>query len=671
MSLRALIAIGCLGAQAAVAQSGERFGYQHLGRVVTVSGLAVSADGKRAAFVTSRPDYAVNRNQTSLWVVDLAGGPPREVPTGRGSVASPRWSPNGEVIAFQSPDSAGRSQIWTIPAAGGTATRLTANPTGVIQFAWRPDGRAIGFSAEDPPPTRDGDDRFVTTFEIGAQDIFLRRTMYPIHLWSVPVSGGEATRLTSGSWTVDFVLPPGPPPSGINWSPDGSRIAFARRVAPESGKRDSTHIAILEVASGAIVPLTEARTDERFPIWSPDGRTIAFRQTRDRRADLGWITEVYTVPAAGGPVRSVTRALDRHILHAQWLADGRSLLVAASHETTTGVWLQPLEGPARRVPLGDLVVTGGFGADIVATPSGALVFIAASAGRPSELYLLDPRVAAPRRLTAFNDWVGEVAMARTERITWATDRFEADGVITYPVGFDPARRYPLALVIHGGPTASSKQSFGALAQLMAGFGMVVFEPNYRGSDNLGNAFQSAIRFDAGAGPGRDVMAGLAALRAKPWIDRGRTAVTGWSYGGFMTSWLIGVYPDEWTVAMAGAPVTDWEDQYNYSDGSIGIRHTIGGSPWIGEWDKEFRRQSPISYARRIRTPTLVMSHMEDFRVPPTQAMRLYRAMKDNGVETRFIGFPGRTHNPTDPANARERTRLWVEWVRERLVPSTP
>jgi dipeptidyl aminopeptidase/acylaminoacyl peptidase len=206
---------------------------------------------------------------------------------------------------------------------------------------------------------------------------------------------------------------------------------------------------------------------------------------------------------------------------------------------------------------------------------------------------------------------------------------------------------------------------------MAGMGMVVFEPNYRGSDNLGNAFQSAIRFDAGAGPGRDVMAGVAMLRSRPYIDRTRTAVTGWSYGGYMTSWLIGNYPDEWTVAMAGAPVTDWEDQYNYGDGSIAIRHTIGGSPWVGEWEKEFKAQSPITHARRIRTPTLVMSHMEDFRVPPTQGMRLYRALKDNGVETRFIGFPGRTHNPTDPVHAWERTRLWVEWVRSKLAGPMP
>jgi dipeptidyl aminopeptidase/acylaminoacyl peptidase len=266
-----------------------------------------------------------------------------------------------------------------------------------------------------------------------------------------------------------------------------------------------------------------------------------------------------------------------------------------------------------------------------------------------------------------NAWTTDVRMARTERVTWKTDAFEADGIVTYPANFDASRRYPLVLVIHGGPTASSKQSFNSLAQLIAADGAIVFEPNYRGSDNLGNAFQSAIQGDAGKGPGRDVMAGVRMLRGKPYVDATRTVVTGWSYGGYMTSWMIGNYPTEWTAAFAGAPVTDFEDQYNYGDGNIRQRNRFGGSPWTGA-RAAYEAQSPITYADRIRTPTLIVSHMEDFRVPPTQAMALYRALQDRGIESRFIGFPGRTHNPTDPVMSLERTRLWTSYVRERLQP---
>jgi dipeptidyl aminopeptidase/acylaminoacyl peptidase len=163
------------------------------------------------------------------------------------------------------------------------------------------------------------------------------------------------------------------------------------------------------------------------------------------------------------------------------------------------------------------------------------------------------------------------------------------------------------------------------------------------------------------------------LRQRPYIDGKRTAVTGWSYGGYMTSWLLGNYPDEWTAGMAGAPVTNWEDEYNLSDGSVSTRYVLGGSPWTGDRQKLAREQSPITYATHIKAPTLVMANLEDFRVPPSQAMSLYHAMKDNGIETEFIGFQGRTHNSADPVNSRERTRLWVEWVRRHLdnTPRVP
>jgi len=243
---------------------------------------------------------------------------------------------------------------------------------------------------------------------------------------------------------------------------------------------------------------------------------------------------------------------------------------------------------------------------------------------------------------------------------------EADGVVVYPPDFDPSRRYPLVLNIHGGPTSASKANFSTLPQLMAAEDWVVFMPNYRGSDNLGNAYLAAIQGDWGPGPGRDVMAGIAELRKRPYVDGKRTAVTGWSYGGYMTSWLIGNYPDEWTVAMAGAPVTSWEDQYNLSDGSVSTRYVLGGSPWTGDRQRISREQSPITYATKIKAPTLVMANIEDFRVPPSQAMSLYHAMKDNGVETEFIAFPGRTHSSSDPVNSRERTRLWVDWVKRHL-----
>jgi dipeptidyl aminopeptidase/acylaminoacyl peptidase len=426
----------------------------------------------------------------------------------------------------------------------------------------------------------------------------------------------------------------------------------------------------VDVATGAIRSLTGATRFQSNPVWSPDGKSIAYWYPRDGRGDINWEQEIYVAPAAGGTGKSVTRALDRMVFNGQWMGDGRSLLVAANDKTTVGVWVQPVDGSAKRLDVGALVVNGAFGYDVDAGKTGRIAFVASTADRPGELYTLDSPSAKPRRLTDFNGWAKEVKFGRMERVTWRThDGMEADGVVAYPPDFDPAKRYPLVLNIHGGPTSASKTSFSTLPQLMAAEGWVVFMPNYRGSDNLGNSYLAAIQGDWGPGPGRDVMGGIAELRKKPFVDPKLTAVTGWSYGGYMTSWLIGNYPNEWTVAMAGAPVTSWEDQYNLSDGSVSTRYVIGGSPWTGDHQRIAREQSPITYATKIKAPTLVMANMEDFRVPPAQAMSLYHAMKDNGVETEFIAFPGRMHASSDPANSRERTRLWIDWVKRHLESS--
>lgn len=645
----------------------QRFSLDHLRRVVGVSGVQLSPDGRTAVVTVSRPNYETDRYEASLYAVDVTTGATHQLTFDRKHVGSPQFSPDGRTLAFLAPDTADRTQIWLMPMDGGEPRRLTSHHTGVEQYSWRPDGGAIAFASSDSVAKRDGEARHLTTFKVGDQDLFLRESVTPQHIWLVDTNDRSTRRLTSGAWTLEFVLPPGSPPSPLSWSKDGKTIAFAQVVAPQSGKLDSVHVQLLDVATGATRSLTSARRFENNPVFSPDGSTIAYWYPREGRGDLGYVNEVWIAPAVGGPPRSITHGLDRNLFGAQWMPDGRSLLVVGNDRAGVGAWIQPIDGAARRLDTGDLVINGAFGYDIaVAEKSGTIAFTATTPDRPSELYVMDTSTSKPRKLTDFNAWSRDVAWGKLERVTWKAENFEADGVVGYPPGFSPDKKYPLVLLIHGGPTSASKLSFSTLAQLMAAEGWIVFQPNYRGSDNLGNAYQAAITGDAGAGPGRDVMAGVAMLRSRPYIDKSRTAVTGWSYGGFMTSWLIGNYPNEWRAAMAGAPVTSWEDMYNFADGSVTIRYALGGSPWTDGRMTSYREQSPITYATRIRTPTLVMSNLEDFRVPPTQAFALYRAMKDNGVETEFIGFQGRTHASADPVNSRERARLWVDWVKRHI-----
>ena len=226
------------------------------------------------------------------------------------------------------------------------------------------------------------------------------------------------------------------------------------------------------------------------------------------------------------------------------------------------------------------------------------------------------------------------------------------------------------LYIHGGPTANSKQTWTSFSQLFAAQGWMVFEPNYRGSNNLGNTYEAAIRNDAGQGPGEDVMAGLAVVEKGGAVDENHIAVSGWSYGGFMTSWLLG-HSAIWKASVDGAAVNDWVDMYNLSDGNVTVADNFGGSPYGSPaLLNAYRSQSPITYVGNVRTPTLVLCDVGDYRVPITQSYAWYRALKDHGIVTQFIAYPVGGHFPGDPLRREDVQRRWIQWL-GRYLPSDP
>jgi dipeptidyl aminopeptidase/acylaminoacyl peptidase len=239
-------------------------------------------------------------------------------------------------------------------------------------------------------------------------------------------------------------------------------------------------------------------------------------------------------------------------------------------------------------------------------------------------------------------------------------------VLTYPPEFDPSKKYPLVLLIHGGPTSASTLAFSMTAQMMAAKGWIVLQPNYRGSNNRGNAFQSAIANDAGEGPGADVWSGVEALKTKSFIDAGKIAVSGWSYGGWMTAWMISRYPGEWAAAVAGAAPVDYTDMYSLSDLNRMFRHAITASPYNADNLKSAQEQSPLKNFSKIRTPTLILSKSEDSRVSITGSYKLFNALRDNGVKTQFIVYPGPGHLVTDPVRSQDVYDRWLNWLAQYL-----
>jgi len=489
----------------------RRLALDDLSRIVRVSEPDIAPDGKTLAVLVSRVDEAENRYRTELVLVDARTGDERSLVRDRVGLSHPRFSPAGDRLAFLA-EATGGPQIHVMPLNGGEASRITSAPEGVLAFAWRPDGKAVAFTAADPPEPRTGPERWNDAFEVGNNGYLVTAAPRPSHLWLVPAGGGTARRLTSGGWSAATSLAVATPA----WSPDGRQIAFVRTSTAASGDTDTGRVHVLDVDSGALRALTNRGAREGEPRFSPVGARIAYVFPRD--GDPANVHEAHVSPAAGGDGRSVSRGLDRSLAAMRWMPDGRSLLVSAADGTRVGLWVQPEDGAARRIDLGPLVEA----TEIALAPTEAIAVVGSEAARPSELYVLDSLASPPRRLTDFNREVASLALGRSEGIEWpTTDGLRADGVVTYPPDFSPGQVRPLVLYIHGGPTAASNEGFSELAQLMAARGWIVLQPNYRGSDNRGNAFQRAIAAGAGEGPGRDVMAGIEALKRRGWsIPRG-------------------------------------------------------------------------------------------------------------------------------------------------------
>jgi dipeptidyl aminopeptidase/acylaminoacyl peptidase len=648
-------------ATAATAAEPRRFTPDDLPKIVRISDPQIAPDGKSVAIVVARANLKDDRYDSEIAVVDVAAKATRALTHDRLGVGSPRWSPTGDRLAFVAEDAGKVAQLFVLPMSGGDPVQITHGKTGVALFAWRPDGNALAFAAPDEEPERKDEAKFEDAFEVGNNGYLERSRPQPVHLWTVEAAGGEPKRLTRGAWSLPRSLAPAAPPSQLVWTADGKAVIFVRTETPLTGDHDSARLAEVDVASGTVRLLAAADATQVRPVRSPDGTRLAWLFPRDGHEN--WAEVVYTASIAGDAPMVATADLDHDVDLIGWMPDGKSLLVAGNEGTHAALWLQKLGGPARKLGLGDLDPLGA--ASIGA--NGAIAFAATDADHAPELYWLADSNARPIRLTHLQTVTDGVALGRQETVQWTSDGLDVDGVLTFPPDYRPGKALPLVLYIHGGPVAASLQTLTPPSQMFAAQGWLVFEPNYRGSNNGNNAFQIAIHRHGASAPGRDIMAGVKALIARGIVDERRIAVSGWSYGGEMTTWLLGAYPEVWRAAVAGAPVTDLVDQYTLSDNNIARATAYGPSPFVGDNLQSYQAESPISLAWRVKAPTLILSDVGDWRVTTTQAYKFYHALKDNRIPVSFVAYPVPGHSPADPIRSRDVWRRWIAWLKPYLA----
>lgn len=642
-------------AQPASAQPAELLQIDDYDALADVAEPSVSPDGSRVAFVVSRVDRKANVRRNELAVISSRGGRPEVV--ARGGIEAPAWSPDGEELAWIGRDDAGVGVLYLAARdkLGHIRKLDAAAPDADVQrFAWSKDGRSIAVLAKPRKQAADHDKSFTIRDADYLGTSYLARSDggRPGRLWIVsPVSGvGRSLDSVSGF------------PQDLAWRADGKAVFVQTQPgASVAGTRAASLLSVpvdggkAEVLIAAPAPIG---TGSRLGVSAMGA--LAFQHFRGPDP---WTEANNVAIYRDGRVSIVTEALDRQIDDFEWLPGTAGLIVQATDHNRSRFWQVSEKGAITPVDLGDLNPIGGLsvGAD------GSVAFVASSASTPPEIYYLASVRALPVRLTGFGEALKGRRLGRVATIGWTQGGFAHDGVVTYPPDWDGRGSYPLLVDIHGGPEMSATDAFDFSPQFYAARGWVVFQPNYRGSSGQGNAYQSVIVKDLLQGSGDDILAGIdKVVRTLP-IDAKRIAVTGWSWGGVMTSWLIG-HDRRWCAAIPGAMAVDFTAYYDQSETAIWIR-TMLGSPYAGDNIARYRKASPLSYLQNAVTPTLIIHNVGDPNAPVTQSLTLYHALKDRGVDTRLLlrGIDG--HGYGDPFSHRQVHAATLQWLTQKCPAS--
>ncbi len=662
--------------------------------------ITLAHDGHRLAYTLVTQDLDANKRQSAIWLLDLHAldAAPHRFTAGTRRDRQPVWSPDDAQIAFIS-DRDNGSQVWMIPVNGGEPRKLTNMRYGASKPCWASSGKTLYFLAE----VRDGEDPFLDSGEERRrreqEDAdrlrHITRLQYRwdsegiregrTHIWAVDVTEDSPTprQITGGDYDH----------ADIACSPDDTQIAFVgdRRESRDASR--TNEIWVLTLANGAFERLSSGASEVSRPSWSPDGASLAWYDmpsppehsvsnvhvcVATRGADGTWsaprdilaghdITTGQAINADLGAIRANPP---------EWAADGQSLYVTACERGTVTLWRVPLDGTPMRLTQGAHQI-GNF----AVLPDGRrCVAIAVTADHAPDIaqFSFDslPATAPERWLTDANPWLRERSLAVPEHFAYtAPDGWQLEGWIIWPHEAQQPentdRRWPVVLQVHGGPHGFYGPCLQTAMQLLAGTGYTVIYVNPRGSIGYGEVFARACDRDWGGGDYQDIMAGLDAALACERLDPERMAVTGTSYGGYMTNWIIG-HTDRFKAAVTINSVTNLISIFGTGDidTTFGLPE-YGGTPWE-RWDY-FVERSPITYAPKITTPTRVIGAEHDWRCPIEQSEQLYTALKLLGrAETDFLRVPGTSHsiNTGSPKQRIAQRRAILEWI-ARFVPAGP
>ncbi len=650
------IALVLLLALAAGAR-GEAFTATEMMKLKRISDPTVSADGKWVAYSVTEIDDSFDRN-SDIWMTPLTGGTARRMTSSPRSDTRPRFSPDGSVLGFLS-NRDGANQVFAMDLLGGEARRVTALPLGVESFLWLDNGTLLVVSEVFPDCKDDAcqKERMETASKGPRvfESLFVRRwdtweDGRRWHLFRMSLTGAPPVNLTPGDRDVPPWSLGGPEDYAV--SPDGSEVCFVRNDDPLVATSTNADLFVMSSKGGEARKISSSLGYDGGPQYSPDGTRIAFRsQARAGYEADRWRLMVYD--RKSGSLHEVAPTFDRYVESFAWSPDSQTLYLTAGDNATDPIFSVPAAGGTPRK-----LAEGTFG-DVRAS-GPYLVAAEQSLTHPPEIARLNAAGGGLTRLTRFNDAflaTFKLKPAESVRYNGAAGK-SVQAWIVKPPDFDPAKKYPLAILIHGGPqsTWTDGWTYRWNAQVFAGAGYVVFMPNPRGSPGWGQEFIEDVSSDWGGRAFDDIMKGADFAEALPYVDKNRTAALGASYGGFMVNWIAG-HTDRFKALVSHDGVFEQHMMYGATEELWFPEWEFRGLPWKNP--ELYDKWSPARSAGNFKTPTLVIHGEQDYRVPLEQGLGMFTALQRQGVPSRLLVFPDENHWVLKPANS-------VRWYKEVL-----
>jgi dipeptidyl aminopeptidase/acylaminoacyl peptidase len=626
-------------------------------KVRAVGSPRVSPDGKRVVYTVNDAVMTSDRSEfvSQIWLASTDGKQNFQITFGEKSSSNPQWSPDGNSIVFTSNRKDNRNNLYLLRLNGGESEALTDLKSSVSNFEWSPDGKWIAFTMNDPKTDEEEkNDKAKNDFRWVDENIKMSR-LYVIPVQKDANGKREPRKLTTENYNV----------GSFDWAPDGSRIVFSHTKTPVANDWTTADVSFVDLANGKATVFANTPASEDSPKFSPDGKWIAMSVSDNppRWAQTGLI-QIYSV--AGGQPTALAASFDGTPGIAGWSADGKRIYF--SEAKGTGTQIYAIDIAANRIE--EIKATPAVYTGLDLNQTGTMFgFVRQSADTPGEAFVAPVSTLTAVQISKANADLKLPPVGRTEVMRWkSADGKEIEGLLTYPIGYQAGQKVPLILNVHGGPAGVFQQTFigGRGAYPIATFaarGYAILRPNPRGSSGYGTEFRRANLKDWGGADYQDLMTGVDKVIAMGVADPERLGVMGWSYGGFMTTWIV-TQTQRFKAASAGAPVTNLMSFNGTADIPAFVPDYFGGQFWDAM--DAYQKHSAMFNIKSVKTPTMIQHGEADIRVPISQGYEFYNALKAQGVPTRMIVLPRQPHGPNEPKMQLAVMRANFDWFEKYL-----